>query len=83
MKEYTLRQLLKDLRKLDRRYAMYLMELEKDKEKNKPFDYLSSDEIEAQLVVPVYVLARTWLYMKYFGLPEHFSQGVKIQKREA
>ena len=82
MKEYTLKQLLKDLRRIDEKYMRLCikMETEKDTEKN-PLAYHANDEIMENLVMPVYVLAKTYLYMRYFGLPEQLREKLEIKKR--
>ena len=71
MPEYTLKDLQKDLKRLDKR----LTDLTEGSEKeDKIIDYLTKDELTEKLIMPVYVLRRVELYAKYFGT----NQKVKV-----
>jgi len=64
-KEYTLRQLQADLKRLDKKAETLADWMEKSKDKN-PIDYLAADEITEKLVMPVYIAKRIELYSRYF-----------------
>ena len=71
MQEYTLKDLQKDLKRLDKRLTDLTEWMEKE---DKIIDYLTKDELTEKLIMPVYVLRRVELYAKYFGT----TQKVKV-----
>ena len=64
-KKYSLKELQRDLKRLDRKLENLSGWMEKEgKDK---IDYLAKGEISEKLVMPVYIAKRMELYSRYFG----------------
>ena len=67
-KEYTLNDLKKDLKRLDRKMTNLSNWMEDSSRKEQIIDYLAKEEITEKLIMPVYIAKRIELYSRYFNL---------------
>jgi len=75
MTEYTLKDLQKDLKRLDKRFEDLTEWMQKESKEIDKIDYLAKDELTEKLIMPVYIAKRIELYTKYLET----KQKVKVE----